>query len=282
MHWRTETVVSTALVALLAGCALGDGEPWGRLGISLSASFEPGPTRLDDGGALKTSRDYAVRLDLFEVRFDAVSVRVGPPDDGANPGFDPANPPAGYGLCHAGHCHADDGRLVPYDEIEATLGGGAAVTTLFLAVTGDAVDALGGDRQVDLGPCPDNCELERGRINQVAATIRSLRISGIVTDRLQPDLRRLPQEGFGFHADILLDQTTSASVDIPVDRGHPVNIDLALRFLPGPELFDDLDWATLGAEAGSDVDLGDFPDSTEAVMRRFRETATVEVEISRY
>ena len=37
-------------------------------------------------------------------------------------------PPPGYSLCHGGHCHTTDGGIESYEEIEAKLAGGGAVT----------------------------------------------------------------------------------------------------------------------------------------------------------
>ena len=116
-----KTLVAVVLVPFLSGC-LGDGLPWGQLETSMTASFAPPGGRLDDQGRLKTTANYVVDDLKVTVGFDAFSLVLAA--QGAA-GFDPANPPEGYSLCHNGHCHSDSGALVDYEDIALEMAGGS-------------------------------------------------------------------------------------------------------------------------------------------------------------
>jgi hypothetical protein len=81
-------------------------------------------------GRFRTASEYLWRIDQFELEPD--SLRLLMAADSSKLSFDPAKPPPGYTLCHGGHCHATDGRLVDYADIQAELlgesGGGAEVS----------------------------------------------------------------------------------------------------------------------------------------------------------
>ena len=125
LHSHAKFSLKTAFVALLlpavVGC-LGDGLPWGQLEASMTATFAPSPDRLDDQGRLKTAANYVVDIEEISLGFDAFSLVLAA--QGAA-GFDPANPPEGYSLCHNGHCHSDSGALVDYEDIALEMAGGS-------------------------------------------------------------------------------------------------------------------------------------------------------------
>ncbi|RAL25332.1 hypothetical protein DL240_03735 [Lujinxingia litoralis] len=104
-------LLAIAAAALsLPACAFTDGSPWGRVLATLELSPPSGATLSEVGIS-------SVRL-IREVDGQAGSAD-----------FDPANPPPGYSLCHNGHCHSDDGRLVDYASIASESGGGSQVVS---------------------------------------------------------------------------------------------------------------------------------------------------------
>ena len=97
---------------LLLGCAFGPGHGFGEIAAAdLAVAFEPGEARdLGDGWVLANTGD---RFTLDTLVFTVESLDLLALEGGGSATFDPANPPAGYSLCHGGHCHADDGRGRP-------------------------------------------------------------------------------------------------------------------------------------------------------------------------
>lgn len=160
------------LVLGLNACTIDDGNPWGEASFELKAQFDRA-NRGED--RLRTSKDFEVQLDSVELEISTVSIGLG---QGEVTGFDPANPPEGYSLCHNGHCHAADGRLVDYEDIAAEISGGQVGAELIGAVD-RSISALDAEPiPVDCGPC----ELERASFRTATIRVESLAMTGIVTD----------------------------------------------------------------------------------------------------
>ncbi len=226
--------LASPVLALVAGCTFSDGLPWGLAEVSLEASFEPPASRLDDAGRLKTSGGYAFEVERVAVGFDAVTVLLA---GSASTSFDPAEPPEGFSLCHNGHCHADDGRLVAYDEvvIEAS-GGGARVAR---AVT-EAETPLGAPREVSLGACSDGCELPRGDLAAVFVDASHLALEGRVYG---PGL-----EGSRIALAVDAPLRFRAPLSGAVDNGEPVGVRVRVHFELTPKLLDGFDFAAEEAD----------------------------------
>ncbi len=255
----------SALALLAAGCALEDGQPWGRLQVALEAAWDVPAGRVDDDGRLRTPQEYRVRVDALSVVLAAARVTWAPPGEGAAD-FDPADPPAGYSLCHNGHCHAADGRLVAYADIAADLatgGAGAAPITFDVASAAIALTADGAAVPVAVtGPA---VPLERGRVTAAEVQVVALRVRGVAFDALD----RLPAEGRHFEVEIPLDVPARAPLDAPLDRDAPVGVDLALRVVVPATLFDGLDF---------DAD----PDVAAHVAARLNEDLTLTARVTRH
>ena len=109
------TAPGTALALLLgAGCAFGDGEGFATVEPTVQATYALLRERDAGGGWQRLASDYQVRLAAGEASVSRIELlpAVGG-GTGAAASFDPASPPPGFTLCHGGHCHAEDGRLVP-------------------------------------------------------------------------------------------------------------------------------------------------------------------------
>ncbi|MHB8878410.1 MAG: hypothetical protein ACYC8T_32340 [Myxococcaceae bacterium] len=235
------------VAATFCGCTFTPGGPFATLEPRFTASLATPPERDLGDGWLKLSSEYQFKPSSAVIELGPIELK----DFGsaASLGFDPAHPPPGYTLCHGGHCHRDDGALIPYAEIAASLGGGGGPKT---AVTLDAVAAelLGGGAPAELG-CAPSCELlEQGKIAQAKAPVVRFFLEGLVHDGrpaprivgvrpLRVELR--PDAGTRF---------LTGELDLPADRVAPPDVRLDLSFSPGPGLLDAVDFAAATETAG--------------------------------
>ncbi|MCB9730906.1 MAG: hypothetical protein H6744_21120 [Deltaproteobacteria bacterium] len=247
MRSATRFLVSAMVCATMAasGCAFSDGDPWGRASLSLVARFDPDAARLDDQGRLLTADDYAIALTRLALVADGAGLQMGSGEAAAP--FDPAQPPEGYSLCHGGHCHADDGRLVPYADVAAELaGGGASGYALDLPAEEQEV-ALGSEpASVPLEPCDSACDLPRGKVVRASALIDRLVLSARVYDRRTGSAARLPPEGLALDLELPVETQLFAAAAASVDDHHPVPVDAALELSVPGSLFDGADFEALG------------------------------------
>ena len=102
-------VLCTALIT--PACTLEGGQPWGQVDFGVSVLSMDTAGRME-GNLIKTADNYGLEIETLTVEFAAVSAVQ---TTSAGAGFDPAQPPEGYSLCHNGHCHSADGRLVAYE-----------------------------------------------------------------------------------------------------------------------------------------------------------------------
>jgi hypothetical protein len=200
-------------------------------------------------GWQKLSNDWQLHLTRGSLAVTKVELLSLPEAAAA---FDPADPPPGYGPCHNGHCHAPDGRLVPYDEVAAATSGTAPALALTLA--GATWDLLA---PVTLPlACADDCHMGHGRIDRARVSFGRLALSGEV----RPDPT---SEGRPF--DLVLEgqlPPLTAPLDLPADNQHPPRAALTLALEPGAHLLDSVDWtAPLGdlARAAITERLAEIP-----------------------
>lgn len=279
-------ITSLLAAALLpcAGCILLPGEPWALAGPELVVALPVDEGRLTPEGRIATAKSYAIELRELAVEVESVTIRQAPLEGAGPTTFDPASPPPGYSLCHGGHCHSDDGRLVDYAEIEAELAGGAAGGSSLVILAAEEAVLLepGGSALVPLSPCAEACWLERGRLASFDALVTGLRMSGVVHDRLEGEARRLPDEGVPFAAFIPFDEPFRAPLQGSVARGEPrkVVVDASLH-LP-VTMFDPLEVADL-VEPGEPLvlDPSVLPAAVEAVVEIIREDAVFQAAVSR-
>jgi hypothetical protein len=267
MRWHSSIVVALAL----SGCGFSPGSYWAQLHTDLEATFAPRPSRLDAEDRLLTPSSYALRIDDLRLAFDALVVRLA--TSGAETAtFDPADPPPGYSLCHNGHCHADDGRLVDYETIAAELAvGGAGGTSLTQIFDGDPVPL--GDMPVRLTPaaCPGDCALDRGPLWLTVAELSTaeLTFAARVFDQRAGDARRLPSEWIDVYGTVPLPVTYTAAIDYhgEVERHRRPAVNLSLTFDLAAELFDEVDFgglATASPPVGP-LDVTGAPGVSEAL-----------------
>jgi hypothetical protein len=235
--------IHLALPALVAGCAWGDGEPFAVVDARLTAALEVPADRDLGGGWQKLASGYEVRIDELVVVAEELTLV----DAGTGPSsFDPANPPPGYSNCHAGHCHADDGSLVDYEDIEAELaGGGAGATEVLFWPLGELDLAAGVDRAL---ACDPDCSLPLAHVTAARMHVTGLRLAGAVRDgRADP---RLDGE-IPFVLDLDLEALTGDPVDLvgptdlPADRSHDPDVAMTVALRPTVAVLDQVAWAAL-------------------------------------
>lgn len=243
-----------AALASLAGCALEAGGPFATVEPTFEARYAALADRDAGEGFQKLASDYQVRLTRAELGIDTIGLLQG--GTGETASFDPANPPEGYGLCHGGHCHRDDGALVSYEEIAAELAGGSDGLTAALALPVGARDLLAAGRTA-LG-CEPSCELSMGTLRRAELRASRLVLEGVVRDgraeaRLAPRSFRLDTP-----VDAGAEGLIAAVLKLPADGDSPPRVSLGLTLELTAKLFDPVDWAAAQVE-GEWIDLGAGP-----------------------
>jgi hypothetical protein len=238
-----------ALLPVMLGCTLDAGHGFATIeSARLSVEFEPGIAR-DLAGATLTDLGYVVSLDRLTLHAsELVLLEL---DIGAAQSFDPANPPPGYTLCHGGHCHAADGRLVDYAEVELELAGrSAGLKQLATVPVGQDLDLLAG-ADVRLTRVEPSRELPQATISEIGLVIAGFSGVGRVSGGglLEP----VP-----LTIELVLRATLEGSTRIAISRDGPETLRLTAALALDGTLFDGIEFAGLAGEDGivlSDLDL---------------------------
>jgi hypothetical protein len=233
----------TAIVAL-AGCALEDGQGFATLeSASLSARFEPGPARDLGNHVVLTRQGYQVALTSAVLGVDALTLDELREGSASRGSFDPAHPPQGYSLCHGGHCHADDGRLVDYAEIEAELArGGARFEPVARLPAARGFDLLAGQTAV-LDVVEPSRELPQARITQLSLRVDRLELEGSVTGG--PAGGGLGQSSAALVVELPIGSSIDAGMSLAIDRDEPGAFSIGAALTIDGTLFDGIDFASL-------------------------------------
>lgn len=278
---RGALVLAIAGATGLGACALDDGDPWGRAEFWFSATFDE-DGRADADGALRTATNYRVEVEGITMRFDTVTLDLR--SEGTEvAGFDPANPPPGYSLCHNGHCHAADGSLVDYEDIALELGAAAGGTAAQVVV------AIDGEAELEDGPvgfptddCSGACLLEPGELASVALTASEVTFELTVYDRLEGDRRRLPEGGVVVTATFPIALEWRSPVEGSVGDGAPIDVFAVVELAVTPH-FLDVDWVGAGLLDGeqTEADLSDSADLHDYVRDALLEESVFTATITR-
>ncbi|MBW2524166.1 MAG: hypothetical protein JRI23_08320 [Deltaproteobacteria bacterium] len=288
--------VSLAAAASTLGCAFEPGDPYGLVSATLDARYVELADRATPDGFEQLDSDFQVRLTSATLTVDAIELL----DAGAGAqvsAFDPANPPPGYGSCHGGHCHADDGSLVDYETIAAELAsaGGATLSPVIAMLTG-ALDMLALE-PVALR-CEPDCALPEGHLVLARMTASRLDLYGEVRDsRTPPRFAGVLEWGVGLsllepihHADEETlpdeehDHEEAAGVfelplDLPIDEDHPPQVALAFTLPTDAALLDAVDFASVPPTPGGGIDL-DGVDGEHARAELASHLAHIEARVS--
>jgi len=203
----------------LSACAFTDGEPWGWVDVHIESAALP---------ADASSNLISVTMELSSVR--VLSETTG---QGGGGELDPANPPPGFSLCHNGHCHAADGRLVPYAEVVAESAGGPVVVS-GLALEQELGNGESTQARLKIA--------QRGGLDQAEVELSAMVLEGTLVHQGEavPFRANVPVRGLRIQANI----------DLRVDADTPVEqrLDLIL------ELREDITQSLVLADAAFEED----------------------------
>jgi hypothetical protein len=241
--------VATLSTLLLSGCTFEPGDWFATLSPSFQAAYVPRADRDAGEGWQRLSSDYQVKVTAARLQLGEITLLAAA--GGRAQSFDPAHPPAGYTLCHNGHCHSTDGRLVPYAEIEAQLAAGGSVSALqpVLALTvGGSLDLLLPAPQSP--SCEPSCHLDQVTVLRSRAPISTLMLEGTARDGRSPP-RFVGEKPFHWQITGTADggppATTppglEAEMNLPADRDHPPRVELGLRVELDASVFDGVDFS---------------------------------------
>jgi hypothetical protein len=278
------TIAITAGALLLAGCTFTPGSAFSSLSsATLQVNFLPGEGRLDTEGRLKTDLGYRVTLtDLSLTTEDLVvqsrSATAPTSSQTAAVAFDPAKPPAGYTLCHGGHCHRQDGALVDYADVQAEMAGGTTASlTDVLRLSFNAILNLQAIPQRTITSSqPTASPLGQATWNRAELRCHRLVASGTVVDGT-PD-QRLGNGGPMPWQLSWSPPTLGKNIDLTISRKSPPTMQVIAKLQVSDQLFDRIDWATLPTGA-TPLILDDQPAVTRQLTENFgQSTLTVDLE----
>ncbi len=245
---RPLVFLAVMLSLLLGACASGPGQGWGELSGIAEIGLDDIADRERDDGSVLTKSSYALFIEKLELNVDSIvfSSQETIGGGGGDIEFDPANPPPGYSLCHNGHCHAEDGSLPSYEEIEASLNAaGGVVTTPLVTVEIDQSIALldGATFVISEETCENGCYInEQTEIAEVSVKLARLRAQGKVYDLAGV---RLPASGANWSFDIELGAASlQQAMAVPVNADSEPIMTTSLDILVSPKILDGIDWST--------------------------------------
>ncbi len=230
------------LTIVVTGCTLEDGQPWGQAEFAVTTSFNEEGRRTDEG-RLRTALDY--ELDWDEATLQVVSATLKLQASGTSLAFDPAAPPAGYSLCHNGHCHADDGRLVDYEDIALEVAGQSGTAGSVTQVLEATVPLSSEPTYLEPGLCSDQCQLPPGDLSSTSVNLAQMVLRGRIFDLRTEDRARLPEEGIEVQLNVPLQQEVAAPVSGTVGRDQPVHVGVNLDLVVSVKVWDQVDWSLM-------------------------------------
>jgi hypothetical protein len=244
---------------LLTACAWGPGQGIATLERAELSVNVPLPTgRLDATGAWKTNNGALLQLEdntvtLEGAKLTLLKTEAGVPSGGGGT-FDPTNPPPGYGLCHGGHCHRDDGALIDYADIQAEMTQGPRpvqdAPTLGLQAENSTLTArINTPLSRAFSLCEPHCYLPAGALSAVRLEVSSLKAQGTLRTAIETTPRsfimELPLKAhrwkFRLSPHVVISRQAQAGYRLQASLQVPAN------------LFDDLPWKDWHAIASAPI-----------------------------
>jgi hypothetical protein len=258
-----------------SACTFEDGNPWATAKGSVSTSFDVPSDRVADDGAIKTANDFLISLDSLVVEIEPIELIQSAV--AAEVDFDPANPPEGYSLCHNGHCHADSGELVDYDEIIAELGDDAGGGTRTLVLSNTSADIRSAPLVVSFDDCPSaGCPLGPAPLTGMGIGIVQIQMNASVADARSGETQRVEPFELELSVEITASLRANMNEEISYHGENELEIDAQLA-IPG-RVLDSIDWSTL-AEPLSDTTRNQIADQLASALE---EDASLIVDVHRH
>ncbi len=227
----------TLLLLAMLGCTFTPGGGFARMEeVRLDVAFEAGEARDLGDGAFLTDLAWTVEVDSFDVDLGDLVLEEFTGGSGAT--FDPADPPAGYGNCHDGHCHHESGALVDFADIQLELSGGGAFQTAIDLPVGATADLLAGATYTLQ---PDQPELPAMDLRRIGLETSSLRLTGTAS---HDDHGEVP-----LVIDLELPARFASGVALPIDRDTEPVFALDLSITVDGTLLDGLDLSAFDDQA---------------------------------
>jgi hypothetical protein len=239
-----------ACIPLLLACActFEDGTGFGTLeAASLSVTLQPGAARDLGNHSVLSDLGYEVKLETARVTLASVELSELSGAGGEAASFDPAHPPSGYSLCHAGHCHADDGRLVSYEEIQVELAGGNASFAPVASLPVDAPLDLWSTEPRALERVLPSRELPRARLTRLSAGVTELELAGQVSEG--PIGAGVGPTPLPFNVVLPLATSFEKQIDLEITRDEPGAFSARVAVTASARLVDGVDWSALAAQS---------------------------------
>lgn len=239
-------MIMFTLGCALSGCALDAGHGFATVrSAEVGARLVPGAARDLGNGAVLTSLGYRVAIASATLELDRVELRAVGGGTSSGGVFDPASPPAGYSLCHGGHCHHSSGRLVSYEDIQAELsGGGGPTESVALTIPVDATFDLLSDtsRPIPLDALAPSVELPETTLSRGLVFTRTLRIEASASGGALGDAT------VALSIDVDVEAPLVTPLFTAIDRDGPGELDVAVHARVDGALFDGLDLAALAID----------------------------------
>jgi hypothetical protein len=232
---------------LSCGCTFEDGTGFATLErAELSVALVPGEARDLGDGSLLTDKAYELRLETAVIRLEVVELKELSGGGGGGGSFDPANPPPGYSNCHSGHCHAADGSLATFEEIQTELAGGAAsfVPIVSCAVP-EPLDLWSGER-VLLEQGAPSTELPRANVQRLSITVSELELRGEAS--AGPAVGGIGATPVPLEIVLPIAAAFEKSFELEITRDEPGKFSLAVDVVVTARLFDGIEWSALVTE----------------------------------
>lgn len=252
----------------MSGCTFQDGQPWGEVQSTLKINLAP---RLNDMMYWQTAQDTSFELTNFSMEVGAIRYLL--IDESEAIAFDPANPPPAYSLCHNGHCHHEDGRLVDYEDIQRELVQTTNQNTVIQPFE-NVAKIKPGDNSIESKPCPNRCTLTQGILVALELDIIQINIEGKIHQLSGQEVTSYP-----FSATWTPKTTPSKIINLPIDDEQDVNLQLAVELNILPNTFDDIKFEQFSPETSLQLGLQEtFTSLIEARLFNTKDSLTVKKE----
>lgn len=237
-------MLSLGLLAFSASCALEPGAPPSTLADgTLTAALAIPSARAVAPNTVLTTRGE--RVTITALRLEVGEIELAAAKGGAGARFDPAAPPAGYSLCHSGHCHADDGRLVDYADIQLELAGGEAGFSAVVTMPVDTTLDLLAPTPVTLDVFSPGRDLTRVSLARAVVHVHHLVLEATVAGARTVALR----------VELPVELPLSVELGLDIDRDTPATVKPEVSLALDGLFFDTFDVLALTASTADSLVL---------------------------